>query len=70
MGWLMVAAWPARADHASGVFTGSAAWWLFLSNAVGWLRTRLGPALLVWINRLSGLILVGFGLLAVWTALR
>lgn len=54
----------------AGVFTGSAAWWLFLSSAVGWLRTRLGPALLVWINRLSGLILIGFGLFAVWTALR
>jgi threonine/homoserine/homoserine lactone efflux protein len=54
----------------SGVFLGSAAWWLFLSGCVGWLRTRLGPALLVWINRLSGLILIGFGLFAVWTALR
>jgi threonine/homoserine/homoserine lactone efflux protein len=53
-----------------GVFLGSAAWWLFLSSCVGWLRTRLGPALLVWINRLSGLILIGFGLFAVWTALR
>jgi threonine/homoserine/homoserine lactone efflux protein len=54
----------------AGVFVGSAAWWLFLSSAVGWLRTRLGPGLLVWINRLSGLILIGFGLFAVWTALR
>ena len=54
----------------AGVFAGSAAWWLFLSSAVGWLRTRLGPGLLVWINRLSGLILIGFGLFAVWTALR
>lgn len=54
----------------AGVFLGSAAWWLFLSGAVGWLGTRLGPDLLVWINRLSGLILIGFGLFAVWTALR
>jgi threonine/homoserine/homoserine lactone efflux protein len=54
----------------AGVFTGSAAWWLFLSSGVGWLRTRLGPGLQVWINRLSGLILIGFGLFAVWTALR
>jgi len=54
----------------AGVFLGSAAWWLFLSGAVGWLRTRLGPGLMVWINRLSGLILIGFGLFAVWTALR
>jgi len=54
----------------AGVFGGSAAWWLFLSSGVGWLRTRLGPGLLVWINRLSGLILIGFGLFAVWTTLR
>jgi threonine/homoserine/homoserine lactone efflux protein len=53
----------------AGVFFGSAAWWLFLSGAIGWLRTRLGPGLMTWINRLSGLILVGFGLFAVWTAL-
>jgi len=54
----------------AGVFLGSGAWWLFLSGAVGWLRTRLGPGLLVWINRLSGLVLIAFGLFAVWTALR
>ncbi|QEX23096.1 lysine transporter LysE [Hypericibacter adhaerens] len=54
----------------AGVFAGSALWWLCLSAAVGWLRERLGPGLLVWINRLSGLVLIGFGLVAVWTALR
>lgn len=54
----------------AGVFAGSALWWIFLSGAVGWLRTRFGPDLLLWINRLSGLVLTGFGLSAVWTALR
>lgn len=59
-----------------GVFAGSALWWLLLSGGVGlfggWLRRRgttpdqegIPPALLVWINRVSGLIIVGFGLWA------
>jgi threonine/homoserine/homoserine lactone efflux protein len=45
-----------------GVFVGSALWWLVLSGSVGMLRGRMGPAAMVWINRLSGLIIAGFGL--------
>lgn len=48
----------------AGVFAGSAAWWLLLSGMVGFLRDRVGPRALRWINRLSGLIIFGFGLLA------
>jgi len=48
----------------AGVFTGSAAWWLVLSGLVGLVRGRVGPRLLGGINRLSGLIILGFGLLA------
>lgn len=52
-----------------GVFLGSAGWWLLLSAAVGLLRGRVTPAALVWVNRIAGLVLVGFGLvalLAIW----
>jgi threonine/homoserine/homoserine lactone efflux protein len=45
----------------AGVFAGSAAWWLILSGGVSLLRMRLTPARLRWINRLSGVILAGFG---------
>lgn len=48
-----------------GVFLGSAAWWLFLSNLVGLFRRALTPARQLWINRLSGCILIGFGVVAV-----
>jgi threonine/homoserine/homoserine lactone efflux protein len=48
----------------AGVFAGSAAWWLLLSGLVGLVRDRVGPRTLCWINRLSGLIIFGFGLLA------
>ncbi len=47
---------------AAGVFTGSALWWLTLSSAAGWSRSRLSPRALVWVNRASALLLGGFAL--------
>jgi threonine/homoserine/homoserine lactone efflux protein len=47
-----------------GVFLGSAIWWLLLSGAVGFFRRALTTERLRWVNRISGAILVGFGLLA------
>jgi threonine/homoserine/homoserine lactone efflux protein len=47
-----------------GVFLGSSSWWLFLSSAVNLFRRRLRPAALIWINRLSGVTIFAFGLLA------
>jgi threonine/homoserine/homoserine lactone efflux protein len=45
-----------------GVFLGSASWWLILSGGVGLLRTRFNSNWLLWVNRLSGVIIAGFGL--------
>jgi threonine/homoserine/homoserine lactone efflux protein len=45
-----------------GVFSGSALWWLTLSQGVGTLKKRLSTPGLMWINRISGLIIFGFGL--------
>lgn len=47
-----------------GVFTGSALWWLLLSGGVGALRSRFPASGLKWVNRISGLIILGFGLFA------
>jgi threonine/homoserine/homoserine lactone efflux protein len=47
-----------------GVFGGSALWWLLLSAVAGWLRTRLTPRALRWVNRISGIVITGFGLVA------
>jgi threonine/homoserine/homoserine lactone efflux protein len=44
-----------------GVFLGSALWWLLLSGGVSLLRTRLTPKRLRWVNRLSGLLIGGSG---------
>lgn len=48
----------------AGVFAGSALWWLLLSGGVGLCRSRVRPTGLVWINRLSGATIAGFGVLA------
>jgi len=48
-----------------GVFLGSSLWWVVLITAVGLLRTRLTPSVLIWINRISGAVLLGFGALAI-----
>jgi threonine/homoserine/homoserine lactone efflux protein len=46
------------------VFTGSVAWWLILSGSVSLLGTKVTPRVLLWINRVSGAIIVGFGVVA------
>jgi threonine/homoserine/homoserine lactone efflux protein len=48
-----------------GVFLGSAAWWLVLSGGVGLLQKRVSDSFLLWINRVSGAIILGFGALAI-----
>lgn len=54
----------AAAVLVTGVFAGSALWWLALSGAVGLLRQRVTARGLRWVNRASGTIIAGFGLLA------
>lgn len=52
-----------------GVFAGSALWWLLLSLGVGFFRDKLNLRSLVWINRLSGLTILGFGLVSLGSCL-
>ena len=47
-----------------GVFSGSAAWWLLLSGGVSLLRAKVTTGTLRWINRLAGLVIIGFGVAA------
>ena len=49
----------------SGVFIGSTIWWFCLSSLANVFRMRISnPAIYLWINRISGLIILGFGLAA------
>lgn len=47
-----------------GVFCGSAAWWLLLSGVVGIFREKFGFRAMLWVNRISGIIILGFGVFA------
>lgn len=46
-----------------GVFLGSALWWLLLSTGVSILRKKFDDRSLIWINRISGLIIIVFGII-------
>jgi threonine/homoserine/homoserine lactone efflux protein len=45
-----------------GVFVGSTLWWCALSAGVGLVRERLQGGALLWVNRLSGSVIAGFGI--------
>ena len=49
----------------AGVVIGSSAWWLCLSGIVGIFRQKFNLGAMVWVNRVSGLIILAFGLWAV-----
>jgi len=52
----------------SGFFSGSLAWWFFLSGSVAILRRAVSPATTLVINRLSGAVILLFGAYALGTA--
>jgi threonine/homoserine/homoserine lactone efflux protein len=45
-----------------GVFGGSAAWWLLLSLGVSLFRSRFDGRVMLWVNRLSGVLIIAFAL--------
>lgn len=68
-GFGMVASpsYGAAATLVTGVFVGSALWWLFLSSSVAMMRHRVSARWMQFINRLSGGSIVAFGLYALST---
>ncbi|MFB7138102.1 LysE family translocator [Gottfriedia sp. NPDC056225] len=49
-----------------GVFSGSSLWWIILSSGVGLFRNRINNQSLTLINRLSGIIIIIFGVIALY----
>ncbi len=47
----------------AGVFTGSGIWWFMISGVTGIFREKVSHSNLVWLNRISGTIIIVFGLL-------
>ena len=64
---LKVASTHGHPVHATllmaGVFTGSATWWVILAAGLGWLRARSDHSVLIWVNRIGGIVLASFGML-------
>lgn len=54
----------------SGVFWGSALWWLLLSGGVNLFRSKLSFRALRWVNRASGTLIFGFGVATLLGLLR
>ncbi len=50
-----------------GIFLGSALWWFILSSIVSFFQSKITPDKLIWINRLSGLIIISFGVFALYS---
>ena len=50
-----------------GVFMGSALWWLILSSGVSVFRARFTAQRLWWVNRIAGIIITAFGLIALFS---
>jgi threonine/homoserine/homoserine lactone efflux protein len=60
--------YPAAGSLVLGVFLGSALWWLFLSGGVNLVRNRVNSSWMRAANRVSGSLLIGFGLITLWRA--
>jgi threonine/homoserine/homoserine lactone efflux protein len=58
--------WNAAAAFSLSIFIGSSAWWLVLVGGVNRLRSRFKPELLVWLNRISGVVIAAFGVVILW----
>jgi len=61
---------PAALQLVVGVFCGSAAWFIFLSAFIHFFKSRWKPGTLGLINRISGILLIIFGLLAVISTIK
>ncbi len=46
----------------AGVFIGSAAWWVLLTSIAGIFHKRLDDTTAIWVGRVSGIVIIGFGL--------
>jgi len=49
---------------AAAIFAISVLWWLLLGDGVGLFRSKFTPQALVWVNRISGIVVVGFWVFA------
>jgi Putative threonine efflux protein len=51
-----------------GIFSGSMLWWVVLAFLTHWLGQKLNAVVLLWVNRVAGAALIGFGLWSIVNA--
>jgi len=56
--------WLSSLAIVAGVFLGSTLWWVCLSWGVASFKRMLTPALMIWLNRLAGMAIFAFGVVA------
>lgn len=54
----------------AGIFTGSCFWWLLISEGVTIFRKKVSQSAMCWINRIAGMIIITFGLIALISGLH
>lgn len=54
----------------TGIFLGASLWWLILSEGITFFRKKVGQQTMIWINRIAGMIIVAFGLVALISVLH
>ncbi len=53
-----------------GIFIGSTLWWLLLSSGVGIFGEKLNVTGLRWVNRISGMVIIIFGIVALLSLIK
>jgi putative LysE/RhtB family amino acid efflux pump len=48
----------------AGVFSGSILWWIVLTGALSVVRRRISERVMIWLDRIAGVLIAGFGLWA------
>lgn len=61
--------WQGAITVTAGVALGSLVWWIALTVIVAGIRHALSASVMMWINRVSGAVLAGFGLAALISGL-
>lgn len=54
--------YTAGVSLVTGVFVGATTWWLILTGFIALIRTRIKPHMLGYINKIAGIMIIGFGL--------
>jgi len=50
-----------------GIFIGSASWWSLLTSLTGLFKNRITRSTMIWINRIAGILILAFGIVALLT---